>query len=76
MMHNSQNYWVFGLCPSSNIVKQIQFLKCCVLLFLEYWTMYKLQKPSNSVSCHYLQIKQLNHKLKLKLKVAAVLSYF
>jgi hypothetical protein len=21
MVHNTQNYWVFGLCPSSGIVK-------------------------------------------------------
>jgi hypothetical protein len=39
MVHNTQNYWVSGLCPSSGILKnrkhkfwkQIHFLKCCVL---------------------------------------------
>jgi hypothetical protein len=28
--------------------KQIQLLKCCILEFLEYWTMEEVQNPSNS----------------------------
>jgi hypothetical protein len=36
MVHNTQNYWVFELFPSSRIPS------------LEYQTMEKVQKPSNS----------------------------
>jgi hypothetical protein len=35
MEYNIQNYWVFGLFPSSSSLKK-------------YWTMDKVQKPSNS----------------------------
>jgi hypothetical protein len=40
MLCNTQNYWVFGLCPSCGILVQ----------FLEYWTVEKVQKHSNSES--------------------------
>jgi hypothetical protein len=82
MVHNTQNYWVFGLFPSSGILENTTFRKLdpqvkvgektptqlvqCLRLALshlriethpvsetscslEYQTMGKVQKPSNSV---------------------------
>jgi hypothetical protein len=61
MVYHNQNYWGFGLSPSSGILgnrkhnvsetggrKQIQFPKRRVFCFLDYRTMEKVQKPSNS----------------------------
>jgi hypothetical protein len=45
MMHNTRNYWFFGLLYFLN---QIQFRKRFVLwCSLEYRTMDKVQKPSD-----------------------------
>jgi hypothetical protein len=41
-MYNTQNYWVFGLFPSSGILENR-------IVFLEYRAMEKVQKPSNSL---------------------------
>jgi hypothetical protein len=42
MVYNTQNYWVFGLCPSSGIpISQKYWV-------LEYRTMDKVQNPSDS----------------------------
>jgi hypothetical protein len=62
MVHNTRNYWVFGLCPSSGILKNglnrvgvfLPHLRTETdpvsetLCSSEYWTMDKAQKPSNS----------------------------
>jgi hypothetical protein len=74
MIHNIQNYWVSGLCPSSGILntknhnvsgtgsvsvircfplftwerKLIQFPKRWVFFYLEFRTMDKVKKASNS----------------------------
>jgi hypothetical protein len=42
-MYNTQNYWVFGLCPLSVILKT-------VFSFLEYRTMDTVREPSNSAT--------------------------
>jgi hypothetical protein len=65
MVYNTQNYWVFGLFPSSGILENTSFRKLDLLphlhlrtetnlvsetpCSLEYQTMEKVQKPSNSV---------------------------
>jgi hypothetical protein len=62
MMYNTQNYWVFGHCPSSGIP----------VYFLEYWTVDKVQNPSNSESNRTLwRLVQsvLNHSPFLKTRV-------
>jgi hypothetical protein len=41
MVYNTQNYQAFGLCPLSYILETRK-------QFLEYQTMDKVQKPSNS----------------------------
>jgi hypothetical protein len=43
MVCNTQNYWVCGLCPSSGIYLEF-------IYYLEFQTMDKVQKPSNSES--------------------------
>jgi hypothetical protein len=48
MAYNTRNYWGFGLFPLSSIL-EIQFPKCRVFWSLAYWTMTKVQKPSNSL---------------------------
>jgi hypothetical protein len=31
MVYNTQNYWVFGLCPSSDILETRGFWRCIIL---------------------------------------------
>jgi hypothetical protein len=52
MVYNTQNYWVFGLLPSSCVLgsrKHDVSETDRVFYFLEYRTMEKVQKPSKYV---------------------------
>lgn len=51
IVHNAQNYWDFGVSSLSSIIKSKKHKDSetgSVFQFLEYWTMEKLQNPSNS----------------------------
>jgi hypothetical protein len=46
MVYITQNYWAYGLSPSSGILKT---RKHNIFQFSEFWTMDKVRRPSNSV---------------------------
>jgi hypothetical protein len=53
MVHNTQNYWVFGLFPSSDVLGTRRFGNWICFrpqVKVGEKTMEKVQKPSNSVN--------------------------
>jgi hypothetical protein len=55
MAYNTQNYWVSGLCPSPGILdtrkhnlSETGSVSVLRIWNLEFWTMDKFQKSSNS----------------------------
>jgi hypothetical protein len=66
IVYNILNSWVFGCCPSSSVLhtpENMMFWKqdprtetdpvseiLCSLVSVQYWTMHKVQKPTNSDS--------------------------